>query len=85
MFEIEPTFAKWEAPKNSDTRNDNSDRRIKIRLVRAVFQGVTARGQWLMQEQSKHINILELIALKFAILIFTQGKSVGAIHLQIEM
>ena len=41
-------------------------------------------GTWSYQERTKHINILELIAAKLAILTFTKGKSVTAIHLQID-
>ena len=50
----------------------------------AVCQGNTTEGIWSYQERSKHINILELIAVKLAILTFTKGKSVTAIHLQID-
>ena len=41
-------------------------------------------GTWSYQERTKHINILELIAVKLAILSFTKGKSVTEIHLQID-
>ena len=41
-------------------------------------------GTWLYQEKKKHINVLELIAVKLAILTFTKGKLVTAIHLQID-
>ena len=39
-------------------------------------------GTWSYQEKTKHINILELIAVKLAILAFNKGKSITAIHLQ---
>ena len=39
-------------------------------------------GGKLVQNISKHINILELIAVKLAILAFNKGKSITAIHLQ---
>ena len=51
---------------------------------RAVCQGINTGGTWSYQERTKHINILELIAVKLAILTFTKGKSVTAIHLQID-
>ena len=50
---------------------------------RAVCQGITTGGTWSYQERTKHINILELIAVKLPILTFTKGKSVTVIHLQI--
>ena len=46
--------------------------------------GTTTGGTWSYQERTKHINILELIAVKLGILTFTKGKSVTAIHLQID-
>ena len=49
----------------------------------AVCQGTTTGGTWSYQERTKHINLLELIAVKFAILTFTRGKSVTTVHLQI--
>ena len=50
----------------------------------AVCQGTTTGGIWSYQERTKHINILEFIAVKLAILTFTKGKSVTTIHLQID-
>ena len=50
----------------------------------AVCQGTTKGETWSYQERTKHINILELIAAKLAILTFTKGKSLTAIHLQID-
>ena len=46
--------------------------------------GTTTGGTWSYQERTKHINILEVIAVKLGILTFTKGKSVTAIHLQID-
>ena len=50
----------------------------------AVCQGTITEGTWSYQEGTKRINILELIAVKLAILTFLKGKSVTAIHLQID-
>ena len=44
----------------------------------------TTRGKLLISERTKDINVLELIAVKLSILTFTKGKSVTAIHLQID-
>ena len=52
-------------------------------MWRAVCQGTTARGTWSYQEMTKHIGVLELIEVKLAILIFTRGKSITPMHLQI--
>ena len=40
----------------------------------AVCQGTTTRGTWSYQERTKHINVLELTAVKLAILTFTREK-----------
>ena len=50
----------------------------------AVCQGTTTGETWSYQEKTKHINILELIAVKLVILNFTKGKLVTTIHLQID-
>ena len=47
----------------------------------AVFQRTTAGVTWSYQERTKHINVLELIAVKLVILTFTQEKSATATHL----
>ena len=41
-------------------------------------------GIWSYQERTKHINVLELIAVKLAILTFNKGKSVTTNSLQID-
>ena len=56
----------------------------QVRGRGTVCQGSTRGGTWSYQERTKHINILELIAVKLAILTFIKGKSVTAIHLQID-
>ena len=51
---------------------------------RAVCQRTTTRETWSYQEMTKHINVLELIAVKLAILTFTRRKSITPIYLQID-
>ena len=41
-------------------------------------------GTYSYQQRTKHINVLELIAVKLANLTFVRGKSVTTIHLQID-
>ena len=50
----------------------------------AVCQRTTTGETWSYQGRAKHINVLELIAVKLAILTITRGKSVTAIRLQID-
>ena len=51
---------------------------------RPVCQRTTTRETWSYQEMTKHINVLELIAVKLAILTFTRRKSITPIYLQID-
>ena len=41
-------------------------------------------GQWSMEEHLLHINVLELKAIKLALLIFSEQKSLKAVHFQID-
>ena len=51
---------------------------------RTSCQGLTSRGVWSKQRRSLHINVLELLAVKLALLSFTKNKKVRAIHVQID-
>ena len=50
----------------------------------AVCNGVQTSGKWSEEERTLHINVLELLAIKLALLSFTMGEKVKAIHYQIE-
>ena len=51
----------------------------------AVCQGIsTGGGQCSMEEHFLHINVLELKAIKLALLIFSEQKSLKAVHFQID-
>ena len=50
----------------------------------AACQETSTRGSWSASEKMKHINVLELIAVKLAIQTFTKLRKVKAIHLQID-
>ena len=41
-------------------------------------------GKWSVEERKLHINILELIAVKNAILAFTKEKTINALHIQTD-
>ena len=82
MVEREFTFSEWQTTENSNSTIHHPNICIQKGLG-AVCQGTTTGGTWSYQERTKHINLLELIAVKFAILTFTRGKSVTTVHLQI--
>ena len=50
----------------------------------AVCQGISTGRQWLKEEQLLHINVLELKAVKLALLTFNKQKSLKAVHFQID-
>ena len=50
----------------------------------AVYQGNTTGETWSYQKKTKYINALVLLVVNLAILTFTRGKLVTAIHLHIE-
>ena len=50
----------------------------------AYCKGVSTGGKWSKEERRFHINVLGLLALKFAILIFTKNLSHLTIHVQVD-
>ena len=60
-----------------------SDRCIQKRLG-AVCRGIRTGGQWSKKEQDLHINQLELLAIKFAILTFAEMWKMSAVHIQVD-
>ena len=47
-------------------------------------QGIPTRGEWISQEMEMHINILELKAVKLALMSFQKQMEVKAVHSQID-
>ena len=50
----------------------------------AVCQGILTGGQWSKEEQLLHINLLELKAVKLALLSFSKQESLKAVHIQVD-
>ena len=79
---------------NLRLNNERSQRQKEPNLVKqtdvsksswgAFCNGVSTEGKWSEKETNLHINVLESIAAKFAILTFTKGQSHTAIQLQID-
>ena len=65
------------------TPYDHSDRCLNKRLG-AYCKGFSAGWKWSKEEKHFHINVLELLALKCAILTFTKNLSHLSIHVQVE-
>ena len=75
-------FSERKITENRNTTVNNPNGYFQNRLE-AVCQGTTTAETWWYQERTKHINVLQLIVVKLAILTFTKGKS-AEIHLQID-
>ena len=50
----------------------------------AHCNGISTGEKWSKKEQQHHINVLELVAVKFAILTFTKNLSNLTIHIQMD-
>ena len=50
----------------------------------AVCEGISTGGQWSKEEKLLHINVLELKAVKLALLTFNKRKTLKAVHFQID-
>ena len=50
----------------------------------AACQEISTGGEWSQEQRLLHINMLELIAVEYAIKTFTRDKQVTSIHLQID-
>ena len=83
VVEGEFTPSEWQTTENRNATINHPSRCFQKRLG-AVCHGTTTGGTWSYQERTKHSNVLELTALKLAVLTFTRGKSVTTIHLQID-
>ena len=49
-----------------------------------VCQGILSGGEWNLQEQQLHINVLEMKAVKLALLAYRKHFQMKAIHFQIN-
>ena len=81
-MEREFISSKQQTPKNRSVTVYNSNRCFQNRLGSSL-SGKQHGETWSYQQRTKHINVLELIAVKLAILTFTKEKSVIAVHLEL--
>ena len=50
----------------------------------AVYQGIRTRGLWSKKDREYHINLLELLAIKFAFLTFIKIMNIKSVHIQVD-
>ena len=82
LVERKPFTLQWETSESVSTRPGHTNRCIQGGLGSIVHR--STGGSWTNQEKVKHINVLELLAVKLAILTFTKTLKVTLIHLQID-
>ena len=83
MVEEKSCNVQWETTECVASGYDNPDRCLDGRLV-AHCQGIAIGGKWSKQESYKYINILEMIAVKLALLTFMKTRKVTSVHFQID-
>ena len=84
LVDDKPSALQWESLHTKPIRPGlDSNRCLKERMG-AVCQGVRTGGKWSKEEQLLHINILELLAVKLALLTFTKASQIRSIHFQID-
>ena len=52
--------------------------------VGQISRGVTIQGKWSLEESQKHINVLQLTAVLFAVISFPANLSYIHVHLQLD-
>ena len=77
-----PDF-QWTLPNSASIFFDNKDGCILERLG-SVCQGIPTGGEWNLQEQQLHINVLKMKAVKLALLVYHKHFLMKAIHFQID-
>ena len=50
----------------------------------AYCQKVSTGGQWTLQESNLHVNVLELLAIKLALLTFSKKFNLKSVHFQVD-
>ena len=63
---------QWSGHYSASLRDANADRCFKKKSWGEVCQGIRTVVLWSMKEQEHHINPLELLAIKFALLTFSK-------------
>ena len=74
---------QWEKNSAMRTPYDYSDRCLNKRLGE-YCKGLSTGREWSKEGKCFHINVLELLTLKFVILTFTKNLSHLTIHVQVD-
>ena len=83
MVDRKPKILQWEVSNSGQASDSNTDRYFTGRLGSQLY-GYGNWGKWSVEERKLHLNILELLAVKNAILAFTKEKTINAIRIQTD-
>jgi len=83
MVGNEPITLKWQGYSDIRCEGSDSNRSIKKRLG-AFCQNKTIGGQWTYHESNFHINVLELMAIKLALLTYVKIFELKRVHFQVD-
>ena len=78
-----PKILQWEVYNSGQASDSNTDRYLTGRLG-SQLHGYVDWGKWSVEEKKLHINILELLVVKNAIIAFTKEKTINAIQIQTD-
>ena len=78
-----PKILQWVVYNSGQASDSNTDRYLTGRLG-SQLHGYVDWGKWSVEEKKLHINILELLVVKNAIIAFTKEKTINAIQIQTD-
>ena len=78
VVDRKPKILQWEVSNSGQASDSNTDRCLTGKLGSQLHE---TEGKWSVEKRKLHINILELLAVKNAILAFTKEKTINAIHI----
>ena len=81
VVDRKPKILQWEVSNSGQASDSNTDRCLTGKLGSQLHE---TEGKWSVEKRKLHINILELLAVKNAILAFTKEKTINAIHIQTD-
>ena len=83
VLDRKPKILQWEVSNSGQASDSNTDRCLTGRFGSQLY-GYGDWGKWSVEERKLHVNILEPLTVKNAILAFTKEKTINAIHIQTD-
>jgi len=83
MVGQQPGNLQWQTNFVSNFQSDNTIRCLQKGMGSLLPESVN-RGRWTLQESNLHINVLELLAIKLALLTFSRMFKLRSVHFQVD-